>query len=97
MAHRLSREARTDLDDLWLYVASHRNIEAADRIVDAITARFLLLSRHPRAGRRLDDLRPGTRAFPVGDYLVLYRLDGSDVLVQRVIRGSRDLDVLHVE
>jgi toxin ParE1/3/4 len=97
MAHRLSREARTDLDDVWLYIASHRNIEAADRVVDAIIARFLLLSRYPRAGRQRDDLRPGTRAFPVGDYLVLYRLDGSDILIQRVIRGSRDLDVLQVE
>jgi toxin ParE1/3/4 len=78
----------------WFYVAGDRSIETADRLVDAITARFFLLATHPRVGRRRDDLRPGLRVFPVGEYLVLYRIDGDDVLIQRVVRGSRDLDAL---
>ena len=49
---------------------------------------------YPRAGRRRDDLRPGIRSFPVGEYVVLYRLDGEDALIQRVVRGSRDLEAL---
>ena len=39
-----------------------------------------------------DDLRPGIRAFPVGDYLILYR--GADVAIVRVVHGSRDLAAL---
>jgi len=61
MAHRLAPEAKADLVELWSYVADERRIETADRLVDSITARFLLLSRHPRVGRRRDDLR--TEAF----------------------------------
>jgi plasmid stabilization system protein ParE len=72
MGHRLSREARTDLDELWFYVADQRSIESADRLVDSVVARFVLLAKHMRAGRRRDDLRPGTRAFPIGEYLILY-------------------------
>ena len=53
-----------------------------------------MLGVHPRAGRRRDDFRPGMRAFPVGDYLVLYRVEGEDVLIERVVRGSRDLEAL---
>jgi plasmid stabilization system protein ParE len=34
------------------------------------------------------------RAFPVGEYIVLYRAEGDDVLIQRVVRGSRDLETL---
>ena len=49
---------------------------------------------YPRAGRRRDDLRSGMRAFAVGDYVVLYRVEGNDVLIQRVVRGSRDLEAL---
>jgi hypothetical protein len=35
--------------------------------------------------------------FPVGDYLVLYRVDGKDVVVDRVVHGSRDLEALFGE
>jgi toxin ParE1/3/4 len=94
MAHRLAPEARTDLDELWFYVAKNGSVDTADRVVESITARFVLLGRHPRAGRRRDDLRPGVRVFPVGEYVVLYRVDADDVSIQRVVRGSRDVEAL---
>ena len=94
MAHRLSPEAEADLDETWFYIASNGTVEAADRLVDALTRRFFLLATHTRAGRARDELAEGMRAFPVGDYLVLYRIEGDDVLIVRVVRGSRDLDPL---
>jgi toxin ParE1/3/4 len=97
MAHRLAPEAKADLVELWSYVADERSIETADRLVDSIAARFLLLSRHPRVGRLRDDLRAGIHSFPVGNYVVLYRTEGDDVLIQRVVRGSRDLEALFRE
>jgi toxin ParE1/3/4 len=94
MAHRLAPEAEADLDELWYYVASNSSIEVADRLVDSLTTRFFLLGTHPRAGRKRDDLLPGIRGFPVGDYLVLYRIERADVVIVRVVRGSRDLEAL---
>jgi toxin ParE1/3/4 len=94
MAHRFAPEAESDLDDIWLYVAADASVETADRLIDVLTNRFFLLGRHPRAGRRREDLRAGIRSFPVAGYLVLYRIDGEDVLVLRVVRGSRDLDAV---
>jgi plasmid stabilization system protein ParE len=97
MAHRLAPEAKADLVELWFFVAGERSIETADRLDDSITVRFLLLSKHPRVGRSRDDLRAGIRSFPVGNYVVLYRIEGNDVLIQRVVRGSRDLEALFAE
>ena len=94
MAHRLAPEAETDLDELWYYVATTASVATADRLVDSLTTRFFFLARYPRVGRRRDDLRLGIRSFPVGEYIVFYRLDGEDVLIQRVVRGSRDLAAL---
>jgi toxin ParE1/3/4 len=94
MAHRVAPEAESDLDEIWHYVAADASIEAADRLLDSLTTRFLLLARHPHAGRSRDDLRPGIRSFPVTGYLVLYRIAGEDVLVLRVVRGSRDLEAV---
>ena len=94
MAHRLSPEAEADLDELWFYVASNSSVEIADRLVDALTTRFFVLAAYPLAGRERDDLLSGMRVFPVGDYVVLYKVQGSDVMIYRVVRGSRDLGAL---
>ena len=96
MAHRLAPQAESDLDDIWYYTAEQsQNIEIADRLADFITDRFLLLSAHPHLGRRRDeDLGPGSRSFPVGEYVIIYRVEGQDVLVLHVIRGSRDIEAL---
>jgi toxin ParE1/3/4 len=95
MGHRLAPQAKADLEDLAYYVfVESRSLDIADRLIESISERFLLLGTHPRAGRRRDDLRPGLRTFPVGDFLVLYRVEGNDVLIQRVVRGSRDLEAL---
>ena len=95
MGHRLAPQAKADLEEIAYYVfLQNGSLEIADRVIESISARFGLLAAYPRAGRRRDDLRPGMRAFPVGEYIVLYRAEGDDVLIQRVVRGSRDLETL---
>lgn len=95
MGHRLAPQAKADLEDIaYCVFVESRSLDIADRLIESISRRFTLLGTHPRAGRRRDDLRPDMRAFPVGDYLVLYRVEGGDVLIQRAVRGSRDLEAL---
>jgi len=76
MGRRLAPEAEAELDDIWNYVAKESgSIEIADHLIDSITERFFLLSSHPHVGRRRDDdLRPGLRSFPVGEYVIIYRM-----------------------
>jgi toxin ParE1/3/4 len=67
----------------------------ADRLIESITDRFFLLARHPNIGRARDeDLRPGLRSFPAGDYVIIYRIDGEGVVILRVLRGSRNIAAL---
>lgn len=96
MAHRVAPEAEVELDNIWYYVAkASGSIEAADRVIDTITERFYLLACYPHIGRhREEDLRPGLRSFPVGEYVIVYRIEEQDVLILHVFRGSRDLEAL---
>ena len=67
MGHRLAPQAQADIDDIAYYVfVESGSLETADRLIESIATRFILLGTHPRAGRRRDDLRPGMRGFPVG-------------------------------
>jgi toxin ParE1/3/4 len=96
MGHLRSLQADSDLDNIWYYVASESgSAEIADRLIDSITDRFFILSKYPNIGRRRDnDLAPGLRSFPVGAYLVLYRLQNEDVHILRVLLGSRNIEAL---
>ena len=95
MGHRRAPEADSDLDDIWYYIATGSSAEVADRLIDSITDRFFLLASYPNIGRARDeDLRPGLRSFPVGEYVVVYRIEDEDVLILRVLRGSRDFVAL---
>ena len=96
MGFRLQPEAEAELDGIWLYVARQsRSTEVANRLIDAITDRFWLLGQHPQIGRRRDhDLRLGLRSFTVGEYVILYRVDGDDTLILHVMRGNRDIEGL---
>jgi toxin ParE1/3/4 len=96
MAHRLAPRAEADLDDIWWYIATESgSVEIARRHVATLTSRFLLLARHPRLGRARDgDLGAGRRSYPVDRYIIVYRIDGNDVEILRVVHGSRDLEAL---
>jgi toxin ParE1/3/4 len=97
--HRLAPEVESELDDIWLYLASRSDsIEIADRVIDNITDRFRLLANNPYIGRRRDeDLRPGLRSFSVEDYIIIYRIEADAVLILHVIHGSRNLKALLVD
>ena len=83
------------MDEIWLHIARESgSIDIADHVIDNITDRFWLLAQRPHIGRARDDLRPVLRSFPAGDYVILYRTNGKNVLILHVMHGSRDIPKL---
>jgi toxin ParE1/3/4 len=66
------------------------SFEVANRLIDSITDRFFLLPCHPHLGRARDDFGVGARSLPVGEYVIIYCLKNSDVLILRVAHGRRE-------
>ena len=90
---RRTAQAEEDLIDLWLYIAQD-NPGAADRLLDEIEEKFSFLADHPQLGPVRPDIAEGCRYFPVGSYLILYRLIPDGIEVVRVVQGSRRLENL---
>ena len=90
MTYRLTRRARQDVLSIWKYIADDDET-AADRFVDLLTGRFGLLGDNPHLGRRRDDLRAGYRSFPVGEYLVFYRIAEPGIQILHIVHGRRDI------
>jgi toxin ParE1/3/4 len=92
----LAPEAAEELEHIWRFIATEsESLEVADRITETISDRFELLALNPYLGRRRDhDLRIGLRTFPVGNYLIVYRIEDDAVLILHVIHGSRRIEAL---
>ncbi|MCC7424396.1 MAG: type II toxin-antitoxin system RelE/ParE family toxin [Planctomycetaceae bacterium] len=85
----ISPRAQSDLREIRAYVAQH-NQEAAGRIIRSIRDRIKLLARHPGLGQRREEISPDLRNFPVGRYVIFYRIDGQTLIILRVLHGSQD-------
>ena len=96
MAHRLAPQVRAELGDIWDYIIRESgNATAADRAIDTITNRFYTLGQYRGSAASRDDLRPGgLRSYPSGEYVILYTVDGADVVILHVLLGCRDVEGL---
>lgn len=85
----VSRKARRDLANIWSYIACD-SVQHADHWLAELYEVFSLLCIHPRMGRSSDSISPGTRKFPVGNYIIYYRVSKARVQIAHVLHGKRD-------
>lgn len=91
--YRVSDVARSDLEAIWLFIAQD-NPEAADRFIQVMVSRFPMLASMPKVGRQREELSAHLRSFPVGNYIIFYRLMKNGVEIVRVLHGARDFPPL---
>lgn len=86
-------QAQADLADIWQYIA--RNDEAAaDRVLEMIDQKLILLSDSPYLGKERFDLSSELRSFAVKNYLIFYRPLNNGIEVIRVLHSARDMENL---
>jgi len=89
--HVLSTGAELDLDEIWEYIAQD-NIDAADRWIGKLFDAFEALARNPGMGHKREDLTAYPILFwPVGAYLILYRVQSERIEIVAVTQGARDI------
>jgi toxin ParE1/3/4 len=87
----ITDEAEDDIDEILAYIAED-NFEAALDVYSRFLEVFKMLANNPNAGRLRTELNETWRSFPVGNYLIFYRLWARDVSITRVLHSARELD-----
>ncbi len=91
MSYTLGAAVEFDLEDIWEYIAAD-SIDAANRWIEKLFDAFDSLAMTPTMGHRRDDLTSLPVLFwPVGRYLIIYRLRNGSVEIVAVTQGSRDI------
>jgi toxin ParE1/3/4 len=91
--YRVSDAARSDLGEIWFYIAQD-DLDAADKFIHVLVSRFPKLADMPQLGRRREELSPRLRSFPVGRYVIFYRPLENGIEIARVLHGARDFPPL---
>ena len=87
----ISAEAERDLNAVWDYIAND-SVDAADRWIQRLAETFQILADSPGIGRVREDLTLlPVRFWPVGEYVVIYRVKTGLVEIVAVTQGSRDI------
>jgi plasmid stabilization system protein ParE len=87
----LGSAAELDLDEIWEYIA-HDSVDAADRWIARLFDAFEKLARNPGMGHKREDLTAYPVLFwPVGAYLILYRVQEEFIEIVAVTQGARDI------
>lgn len=89
-------QAAKDILAIWEYIAAD-SLRSADRVVDAIEARFQLLAIYLAAGLERPELGKGLRSFPEGRFSIFYRYDAQILDIVRVVAAARKLSPDHFD
>ena len=89
----LAQQAKDDLVEIWLYIASDSPI-IADKFIDHMHEQCRKLCSHPEMGPKRDELIPGIRSLRVKRYLVFYRVANKAIEIARIVSGYRDIEAL---
>lgn len=73
-----------------MHIAAN-SLATADRCLERIEARRRDLIAFPALGPERPDIGPDARMLVIDRWLALYRIDGGDVQIVRVVDGARDL------
>jgi toxin ParE1/3/4 len=87
---RISPRARSDLTEIWSYIADD-SVANADAFIDKLHKTIQVLAKQPRSGRRREELAPGILSFPFGRYIIFYCTNRYAIEIVRVLHGARDI------
>ena len=85
-----SPAAQADAIEIWAYIAED-NAPAADRLLARFDQIIHKVALQPHIGKTVDEIAPGIRFFPVGSYLIFYRVVADGIEISRILHGARDI------
>jgi len=84
-----SGDAVRDLDQIWEFLAP-RSLLGAQHVLEAIQAAARRLKQFPDLGRVGQDVRTREMVLPDYPYLLVYRVEDTNLIILRVYHAARD-------
>lgn len=77
------------MTEILTYIAANNPI-AAYKLYEKFSSLFSLLAKFPEIGRSRNELGPGIRSMPLGNYVIFFEARETLEII-RVLHGARDI------
>lgn len=94
MTYSLSRQADADIVALYLAGAAAFGVPQAERYQVGLQGCLENLASQPLIGRERTEFRPPVRIHFYQAHVIVYVLDGRDILILRILHGRQDWERL---
>jgi toxin ParE1/3/4 len=92
--YRLRPAAQTDLENIWRYTAEQWSPDQADRYTDRLDTTLDLPVSLPDIARERREFQPPIRIHPTARHLIVYRIEGNQLEVLRILGQRQNWQVL---
>lgn len=90
MGYHLSKAADEDITSIAIVGIAEFGLEQARRYHAGLFQLFDLLAANPGMARERLEISPPVRVHPYTSHVVIYRIEGPDILIIRVRHGHED-------
>lgn len=93
LALRISSEAYSDLEKIWLYTVNKWSKEQANRYYSLIIDEISFLTQNYYSGKSVEHIRPGYRVSFVKSHIIFYKIvDDQRLEVIRILHQSVNIE-----
>ena len=90
MGYKLSRKAVDDIIHLYREGAAQFGAAQAERYHSGLEESFAFLAANPEAARVRTELEPAVRIHRYISHMIIYTIEGDEILIIRVRHGRED-------
>ena len=96
MNYKISKEAESDLENIWLYTFKHWSVEQADYYIDLILDEIEYLAINPKSGKDYNEIRKGYFRSRVKSHFIFYHINFTEKKVEiiRILHQQMDVNSL---
>jgi toxin ParE1/3/4 len=92
LLYTISKNAVSDLEEIWLYTVEKWSVDQADRYYNLIFDEIHYICKNTNAGKPMEHVRKGYRASKVKSHLIFYRIRNNTIEVIRILHEQMDIE-----
>ena len=94
MKYKISKEALSDLEKIWLYTFETWSLEQADRYINLLMDEIEYLTLNPKSGKDYSHVRRGYFSSRVKSHFIFYKINLKDneLEIVRILHQQMDIE-----
>ena len=94
MNYKISVEAKSDIEKIWLYTFENWSLEQADRYFELIMNEIEYIAENPNSGNDYSDVRKGYLRIRIKSHFIFYKVNKkqNEVEIIRILHQRMDIE-----